>query len=266
MEEERSTEIHRDIKKRNFFFFSLQVHLLSATLLQKSAAESETKLDTCANKPTRESIKSAPERNKIATFLFETTMKSKRLRINNIICRVEKLSLPIQKGNKLSLLYRECKVIARPTHCVIFITRNQIKDVFTRLHFAKDFANCVKEFFGVECKQIPRICNVQASKVLNIERTEKDLKEFLVNINNHVKITELGISREGGAAFEQINLDKIFQPEPSLGLFISIQAKGEGLSCQIQTKKDKQNYVVSFIFTKYSEKIQKLFSEINYLY
>lgn len=190
----------------------------------------------------------------------------KRLQLNNIICRVEKIKLPIKKGVKLQLKYRGCTVCARRTHCVIFVGRKQIREVFTLINFAQDFSECLFDFFGVKKQVVPRICNIQASKVLNISRNEKELKQFLIRIHQLIEITDLSISREGASAFEQINLQQIFQTDNCFGLFIAIQVKGAGFSGHIQSRKDKQRFVGSFIFTKYTETIRKLFGELNLLY
>lgn len=187
------------------------------------------------------------------------------LKINNIICRVDKIDLPIKKGKVTKAIYRDCTVSIRKTNCVIFIKKHKIEEIFFDINFAKDFASCILEEYGVSCKSIPRVCNLQASKILNIERNVEELCKFLIDIHeNFLNLHEIGISREGGAAFEYNTIQTIYKGE--LGQFISIQAKGKGFSVLIQTKKNKQNYVGSFVFSKFDVQIQKLFEQINFLY
>lgn len=150
--------------------------------------------------------------------------------------------------------------------CTIQVKKHKLREIFHKLpNFGVDFSKFLSKKLGRKYRVLPKIVNVQASKILNLERKSVRLQEFLLHIHENISsVIELRIASEDTknpdiyrkrAAIEQIRR--------GFGLYMSILIRGEGFCCKIQISKDKNQFVTAFVFSHFGRHIQKLIEELN---
>lgn len=187
-----------------------------------------------------------------------------RLQINFLICKIEKTTFNVERSRVW--FYHGCRVTVNKSSCTIQVKKHKLRKIFHKLtNFGADFSKFLSKKLGQKYRVLPKIVNVQASKILNLERKSVKLQEFLLHIHENISsVVELRIAVEDTknpdiyrkrAAIEQI--------KQGFGLYMSILIRGEGFCCKIQISKSKNQFVTAFVFSHFGSHIQKLIEDLN---
>lgn len=172
------------------------------------------------------------------------------MQVNNVVCRCEKVQL---SGKSKDILdYRGNRTQIGTSTVTIWVGRKHIKEIFFDINFAEDLSLALSEYLGTEIKVCPRISNVHGSKTFNFQRTGKQLKEFVSQVNKISQIEEIRMSQEQNV-FSPIPLESIWADETWEANFIGVSLKANGgkLTCKIQIGKDKTKYLGTFIVSEF---------------
>jgi hypothetical protein len=188
-----------------------------------------------------------------------------RVKINCVICRADH-KFPLIKGFKKTFDYRGNTVQVTPNSLVLFVTNENLQEVFNQVHLTADLNQCCSEEFGGKFHLQLRVSNVQASKILTIPRDRHNLTLLLGKIHKKFCISNFQFQYETGK-FEPFHgevEDILFRNKiPRLFLSVMFFVNNNNISVRIQILKDLSRYTATIIFSYFNEKSREFIKELN---
>lgn len=188
-----------------------------------------------------------------------------RMKINCVICRAD-YKFNVEKGFKKTYDYRGNTVQITTNSLVLFVTHENLQEVFNQVHLTSDLNQCCSDIFGGNFDLKVRVSNVQASKILKISRDRDSLILLLRKIHSNFTITNFQFQYETGK-FEPFHGevgDILFHGKlPRLFLSLMFCVNNGYISVRIQILKDHSHYTATIIFSNFNEKSRDFVAQLN---